>query len=337
MLRDYINLSTRKGFNRSLGHFRVATEIVNFLGEGYNLADIVKVLEKEGMVNQDQTLPILQSLLLEKFDYKALAFNLIRDIQDIHDIYECLAQWNRFDCVIVYHHPQIGVVLVNPHSKEQWEKIEDFSTDELIVVYVKAVHAEDKEREESVLQDYKGIFNGKKKKDFSSYHDDRIQTLSLEKEMREAAEAEAKKAEAEARRSVASSNSASPTTETPKTKEKASREASGHMRMTPKYSVQVTNELFHNGNVEAWKNIIESYEMKHKGINVFIFHDGKRVNNLNSLFKWGKVKNGDVILFSVGGENIRGISKLQRYLFEGASNRFNRFLKKDLNKPLNLF
>ena len=30
--------------------------------------------------------------------------------------------------------------------------------------------------------------------------------------------------------------------------------------MTPLYGVVVTNELFHNGNVEAWKKIIESYE-----------------------------------------------------------------------------
>jgi len=107
--------------------------------------------------------------------------------------------------------------------------------------------------------------------------------------------------------------------------------------MTPKYSVQVTNELFHNGNVEAWKNIVESYKSKYPALEVHIFHDGEKVNDINSLFKWGKVKNGDVLLFSVAGEEIKGVAKLQRYLFEGASIRFQNFLKKDVNKVLHLF
>ena len=107
--------------------------------------------------------------------------------------------------------------------------------------------------------------------------------------------------------------------------------------MTPKYSVQVTNELFHNGNVEAWKNIVESYNAKHEELEVHIFHDGEKVNDINSLFKWGKVKNGDVLLFSVSGEDIKGVAKLQRYLFEGASLRFHNYLKKDVNKILTLF
>ena len=107
--------------------------------------------------------------------------------------------------------------------------------------------------------------------------------------------------------------------------------------MTPKYSVQVSNELFHNGNVEAWKNIVESYMTKHPGIEVHIFHDGQKINNINALFKWGRVKHGDVILFSVAGDEISGVAKLQRYLYEGASLRFENYLKKDVNKVLNLF
>ena len=107
--------------------------------------------------------------------------------------------------------------------------------------------------------------------------------------------------------------------------------------MTPKYSVQVTNELFHNGNVEAWKNIVESFHVAHEDLEVLIFHAGEPVKDINSLFKWGKVKNNDVILFAVAGEKIRGVSKLSRYLFEGASKRFEGFLKRDVGKPLTLF
>ena len=32
------------------------------------------------------------------------------------------------------------------------------------------------------------------------------------------------------------------------------------------YSILVTNELFHNGNVEAWKKIIQSYTTKYPGL-----------------------------------------------------------------------
>lgn len=110
-------------------------------------------------------------------------------------------------------------------------------------------------------------------------------------------------------------------------------------RMTPKYSVQVTNELFHNGNVEAWKNIVESYKTKFPELEVHIFHDGQAVNDINSLFKWGKVKHGDVLLFSVSGEDeqIKGVAKLKAYLSEGASPRFETLLKKDVNKVMELF
>lgn len=107
--------------------------------------------------------------------------------------------------------------------------------------------------------------------------------------------------------------------------------------MTPKHAVSVTNELFHNGNVEAWINIVESYKVKFPGLDVHVFHDGQKVVNIQALFKWGKVKNGDVILFSVSGEGIQAVSKLKRYLFEGASQRYEAFIKKDVNKVLNLF
>jgi len=56
------------------------------------------------------------------------------------------------------------------------------------------------------------------------------------------------------------------------------------------YSVVVQNELFHNGNVEAWKRIIDSYTTKYPGLEVYIYYDGERIMNINSLFKMGKGK-----------------------------------------------
>ena len=107
--------------------------------------------------------------------------------------------------------------------------------------------------------------------------------------------------------------------------------------MTPRYSIQVTNELFHNGNVEAWKKIVESYKMKYFDLDVLVWYENERINDINALFKWGKVKHGGLIFFSVVGESIQDVSKLQRYLFEGASPRFEVFLRGGIGRVLDLF
>lgn len=117
----------------------------------------------------------------------------------------------------------------------------------------------------------------------------------------------------------------------------AAAQSSGRRNVSAKISVMVTNELFHNGNVEAWKKIIASYTAKHPGLEVMIWYDGERINDINTLFKWGKVKHGTPILFSVAGDNIKDVSKLKKYLFEGASQRFEVFLRGAVNSVLDLF
>jgi hypothetical protein len=111
----------------------------------------------------------------------------------------------------------------------------------------------------------------------------------------------------------------------------------GKRRMTPLYSIPVSNELFHNGNVEAWKKVIQSYNHKHPGLEVFIFYEGERIHDINTLFKWGKVKHGSTIMIAVAGEEVRDVAKLQRYLRQGASPAFEAFLKFPVNTVLNLF
>jgi hypothetical protein len=108
-------------------------------------------------------------------------------------------------------------------------------------------------------------------------------------------------------------------------------------RMTPMYSIPVTNELFHNGNVEAWKKIIQSYTSKYAGLEVYVFYEGERIHDINTLFKWGKVKHGSAIMIAVAGDNIQDVAKLQRYLKQGASHMFEAFLKGQVGAVLNLF
>jgi hypothetical protein len=103
------------------------------------------------------------------------------------------------------------------------------------------------------------------------------------------------------------------------------------------YSVNVTNELFHNGNVEAWKRIIASYNAKHPDLQVLVYYDGERIMDINALFKWGKVKHGSTIQFAIAGEDISDVAKLQRYLSQGASHLFEAFLKGPVNSVMALF
>ena len=107
--------------------------------------------------------------------------------------------------------------------------------------------------------------------------------------------------------------------------------------MTPMYSIPVSNELFHNGNVEAWKKVIQSYNMKYPGLEVFIFYEGERIHDINTLFKWGKVKHGSTIMIAIAGEDIKDVAKLQRYLRQGASPAFEAFLRFPVNTVLKLF
>jgi hypothetical protein len=91
--------------------------------------------------------------------------------------------------------------------------------------------------------------------------------------------------------------------------------------------VPVTNELFHNGNVEAWKRIVNAYSAKYPGRTVHIYYGDERILDINALFTWGKVKHGSAIQFAVSGRDIKDVAKLQRYLAQGASREFEPFLQ----------
>ena len=108
-------------------------------------------------------------------------------------------------------------------------------------------------------------------------------------------------------------------------------------KMSPMLSVVVTNELFHNGNVEAWKRIMNSYTTKYPDLQIWVYYDGEQITDINALFKWGKVKHGSCIQFVVVGEEIKDVPKLKRYFTQGASPMFEAFLQGAPGAVLNLF
>ncbi len=332
MINDYMSLSSRKGFNKSLGHFRLVTGIVQQMGDGVNLADIVDELEKTKEVDKSQIGPILNAIVVDRDGYVSTSFNMTLDLQDFERMHAELEKWNRLQVIIGYHHPQLGITLINPKQRSHWESVREMNREELVVVYVKAVDDEDRKLEQTALEQVRNLFHGLPVSG----------TAAFGGAVARPAPVAPKPAPAPAAPQAAAQPAAAPTAaleaEVPEPAAPAPPPAAGGKRkVTPKYSVQVTNELFHNGNVEAWKNIVESYKGKFPALEVHIFHDGQKVNNINALFKWRKVKHGDAIVFCVSGEEIKGVAKLQRYLFEGASIRYSNYLKKDVNKVLNLF
>ena len=356
MINDYSSLSTRSGFNKSLGHFRLVSSLVQRLEKGENLADIIDEMEKSRSVEKSQIAPIMNAVVMDRMGYQTLSFNQTTDFTEFEGVQEKISKWNRFDIIMAYHHPQVGISLVNPKSQSQWEALQEVNREELVVLYIKPVQEKDRSLAGVALEAIKSLVAGEQVDNLDRFHDPALKAKPAPRVPVSAPPAAAPRPSGppagSAPRAVPGASrppgglpgtapskpaaAAAPAPAAPPKKGEAPQ-AGGKKRVTPRYSIQVTNELFHNGNVEAWKNIVESYKAAYPGLDVHIFHDGQKVNNINALFKWGKVKNGDVILFSVAGEEIKGVAKLQRYLYEGASLRFENYLKKDVNKILNLF
>jgi hypothetical protein len=302
-------LSTRAGFNLALGHFKKALSFSGDVEEGYNLADVLSEALGEGGISPQQLRPVLNILLTDKFGYTCRSQNIIQTIESVEKIVETVSQWTMLDIVLASYNSSGDLSVINPFRKNHWEALLPLYHDELMVCFVKSLKEDDKKTEEAACADLFALLGGEKVRTKKAY-------INPDAVAEETSASEPKAEEAPALAAPA---------------------AGGPKNVSTKYSVLVTNELFHNGNVEAWKKIIESYKTKHPGLDVLIWYDGERINDINALFKWGKVKHGTPIMFSVAGDDIKNVSKLKKYLFEGASSRFEVFLRGAVNSVLDLF
>ena len=345
MIDLYLPFCNKYDYNKSLRHFRLITSIVERMNDGENLADIVKELDDDDVesMDDDRVISILNVLLISKYEYKSSSINLPMVLSSVNEIYRKIAACNTVDIILSYNHPVIGACLLNNVNSSLWSQFSEFGKGDYVIFFVKAFEERFVPFEKDVIGGLRKLFEGDLSQDFNQFHDavfeDRGKKIAQD-------------GDSKASPLISDNNEKNGDLYTEKISEKKefkkgsaagnvvdneSQKNSGSLKITPKYSCQVTNELFHNGNVEAWKNIIESYQISHEGIKVLIYHNGEKINNINTLFKWGKVKNGDVILFSLAGSNFKNISKLQKYLYEGASNRFQKYLKKDIHSSLELF
>jgi len=304
----YNLLSTRAGFNLALGHFKKALSFSSDLEEGYNLADVLTEALEEGSISPQQLRPVLNILLVDKFSYTYQARNLIDAVESVDKLVETVSQWTKLDCVAAFYDSSGNLSVINPTKMDHWAPLLPLKRDELMVFFVKSQGGNDQNTEKTACEDFYNLLHGKTVKVKKAFVNPEVKPEE-KVEMRQPIEEPAA----------------------------APAPVVNSRNVSAKIAVQVTNELFHNGNVEAWKKIIASYKAKHPGLDVQIWYDGERINDINTLFKWGKVKHGTPILFSVVGDDIKDVSKLKKYFFEGASPRFEVFLRGAVNSVLDLF
>ena len=300
-------LSTRSGFNSAVRHIKKTMEIASIAGAG-NLGDIIYELDDEEMTDLKAGL-LLRMLLIDKFGYRTASTNLSATVDDLGVLAKEFGKWNGVDLVAAYHHPELGLLVANPKTAEELADFGQLRKRELLVVYAGLQGRETNEDCQKAAELALRLFEGGKVTVPSALTKGKFTVKKVSRR---------KKA---AKKTVAVQIKSN----------------GGSARMTPRYAVIVQNELFHNGNVEAWKKIIASYKAKHSALEVYIYYEGERILDINSLFKWGKVKHGSTIEFAVAGEKIQDVAKLQRYLAQGASHQFEAFLHGPVNTVLKLF
>jgi len=328
-------LSTRAGFNNAVKHIKKTIEIVSN-AENDNLGDILHTLDDDELTSAKISL-LLRMLLVDKLGYRTASVNLSKPVDDISVLAGEFEKWCGVDLVAAYHHPEMGLLIANPKVAEELAGFGQLGKRELLVMYAGFQGKETDENCQKAADIALRFFEGAKatvppvltKGNFV------VKKVSKPKAAEESKPAKAKaKAAAKPKAEPKKAKRAAPVI---KAAAPQVHSVAGHAKMTPRYAVLVQNELFHNGNVEAWKRIIASYKAKHPHLEVFIYYERERILDINSLFKWGKVKHGTAIEFAVAGTEIQDVAKLQRYLAQGASNQFEAFLRGPVNTVLKLF
>jgi hypothetical protein len=349
---EFVGLSTREGFNRSLRHFQAVNEILPDFEGRTNLADILNALLDAKRLESQQVAPILNALLVghKKYAYVSRSRNLAANVENFGAIVAEVSKWKAVDLVLAYYHPDLGLMLINPKNRAHWESVQSLRKNELVTIYCGTLtdKAPDKllgaaiDALVSLLEGGRvkapaGLAQGKfrfKAVKVAAAPAPRVAPRAAPRAARAPA---APKGRGKAAASAPAAPASPVAPAAPAAAPAAPPTGGQKRRMTPMYSIPVTNELFHNGNVEAWKKIIASYNGKYPGLEVFIFYEGERIHDINTLFKWGKVKHGGQIMIAIAGDEIKDVAKLQRYLRQGASPAFEAFLRFPVNTVLNLF
>ena len=333
----YVPLATKQGFNASVTHIQNALSLLDVCNVKKNIADEIGILLENKELTNEEIPAFLSVILLDMWGYKVASKNL-REIDGLStDIIAEATKWKGVDIVVGYHHPDLGFLAINPKNPANASLLGTLKKNELLNIYV---GKQDKGAIEAPIAEavFKAFFNllegtrpsipAKLLNGPFVFTAPKAKKPSTEGRKRKAAKAPATAKAKTSASAVQAKQAAAPA---------QMQVPTGKNRISQQISVIVTNELFHNGNVEAWKRIIRSYNARYPHNKVIVFYDGEQIVDINTLFKWGKVKHGSSIQFAVAGEEIKDLSKLSKYFAEGASPRFEAFLRGSPSTVLNLF
>ncbi len=114
-------LSTRDGFNRSLGHFKFIMGVIGEFEGKRNLADILAERLAGKAIEAHQVLPTVNAILVDKYRYACASHNLAENVDGLDGLAAEVGRWRGLDLVVAYFHPELGVLAINPKNRAHWD------------------------------------------------------------------------------------------------------------------------------------------------------------------------------------------------------------------------
>ncbi|MBN2441179.1 MAG: hypothetical protein JXJ04_07525 [Spirochaetales bacterium] len=293
--------STRDECNQVKRYLESVLFIIEDFEEYENLANIIHRFINENLIQQKHISSIISLLLIDKYQYHYSSFNIQNDITNFEPIVKEFRKWKAIDLVFIYFHPELGIFPINPKNKAHWNRIKLLKQTEFITLYAGRFQETDgDEIYDIAIEKAITLLNGKKIKT-----PEILMTGEYEEDDEEEDEVS----------------------------------VSSFLEESPFYGIPVSNNQFHNGNVEAWKKIIRSYTHVYPNVRVIIYYAKEEIKDIDALFQWGKIKPGTVINIKIIGEDLRNkqMSALVYHLKEGASPFFERYIKGNPRMVLRLF
>jgi hypothetical protein len=336
---DYSFFSNRDNYNSSIRHFKAVKKLAADFTSGKDLAASANSMIAQDLLKAQQLPAIYKTVLTEKFKYITISQNLKSECKLSTQI-ESLLNDKRIYIYGLYHNNDGAIFTFSTADQQTIEKLPTFEKYQLLVLYIKPVLENISLAKEigknlfvylhsGTLPQIKLPIDNIEKNTPKVPPPDSVAKLFSPKQKSKANVLPVKTVDTSLTKKITIQKITIDPEEPVKPKVNLKRSV-----MVP---VVVTNELFHNGNVEAWKRIIASYEKKYPENTVNIYYDGEIIKELNALFEWGKVKTGTSIFYDINGVEINDLIKLKKYLYEGASHRFGKFLKGSPHQILKLF
>ena len=116
--------------------YNVAVEkLMTCPAQKVHIADAVNELILKKEISVADIPSIMFKILVENWNYSAVSYNLESNAFNADQIISDFAKWKAIDIVFMYHHPDLGAIVINPKNPAHKEYISDFRKNEMLVVF----------------------------------------------------------------------------------------------------------------------------------------------------------------------------------------------------------